>query len=50
MEQDNLDIGEQNVLEEEMEKHLQKEESAKKLKYILFVMLPMLVAFLIFTC
>ena len=37
--QDNLDIGEQYALEEEMEKHLKKEESVKKFKAILFVMI-----------
>ena len=48
-EQDNSEIEEQDVSEEEMEKALKKEESAKKLKAILFVMLPLLIAFLIFT-
>lgn len=48
-EEDNVHIKEQDVLEEEMEKALKKEEQAKKLKAILFVMLPMLVGFLIFT-
>ena len=42
-------VGEQDLLEEEMEKALKKEEQAKKLKAILFVMLPILLAFLIFT-
>jgi hypothetical protein len=49
MEQDNSDIEEQDLLGEEEEKALKKEESAKKLKAILFVMLPLLISFLIFT-
>ena len=48
-EEDNSDVTEQDLLEEEMEKALKKEEQAKKLKAILFVMLPILFAFLIFT-
>lgn len=48
MGQDYLDMGEEDVLEEEMERALKKEESAKKLKVILFVMLPLLIAFLLF--
>jgi hypothetical protein len=48
-EEDNSDVTKQDLLEEEMEKALKKEEQAKKLKAILFVMLPMLVGFLIFT-
>ena len=49
MEQDNSDIEEQDLLGEEEEKALKKEESAKKLKAILFVMLPLLISCLIFT-
>ena len=49
MEQDNSDMKEPNILEEEKEKALKKEESAKKLKAILFVMLPILITFLIFS-
>lgn len=49
MEQDNLDMEEQDILQEEEEKAFKKEESAKKLKAILFIMLPLLIAFLIFT-
>jgi hypothetical protein len=48
-EEDNEHMGEQDLIEEEMEQALKKEEQAKKLKAILFVMLPMLVGFLIFT-
>jgi hypothetical protein len=48
-EENNSDVTEQDLLEEEMEKALKKEEQAKKLKAILFVMLPILFAFLIFT-
>lgn len=48
-EQNNSEMEGQDLLEEEREKVLKKEESAKKLKAILFVMLPLLIAFLIFT-
>lgn len=49
MEQDHLDEDAQNELEQEREKALKKEESARQLKAILFVFLPLLIAFLIFT-
>ena len=48
-EEDNAHMGEQDLIEEEMEQALKKEEQAKKLKAILLVMIPMLVGFLIFT-
>ena len=49
MGQGSSDMEEQDALEEEREKVFKKEESRKKLKAILFVMLPLLIAFLVFT-
>ena len=46
---DNSDVREENILAEEIEKALKKEESTKKLKAILFVALPLVIAFLIFS-
>lgn len=47
MEEDRSDTKEQDLSEEE--KALKKEESAKKLKVILFFVLPVLISFLILT-
>jgi hypothetical protein len=54
MSKDNLDTGRNTdskfvETEEEREKRLDREESARKLKAILFVFIPLLVGFLTFT-